>query len=440
MDRRTFARLASVAGLGAIGCRDELAPTAVTVPPRPTLPPERLGPQPPYPTALDRARGVADGIVWASVPQDTGISWYVVDEGVPGHPTDLYTGHAGIVTFLAQMYGVEPSESLRDVLEGAGQWLVARPPVAGQSLYSGMGGRAWTYLELADALDRGEWLDHALELAPGIASAVTDGLPGDVINGGAGRGLLLLRLFETTADGAWLDAAIAAADHMLTVSVPSGDGIKVPSFVLSDGRTVFYTGMSHGSAGAGYFLSRLADTLGAPAGDPYVEGAKSVARWLAGLERRHGAGSNWYRREPDQLDIQQIQWCHGSTGIGIFHAQLYLVTGDEAYLDTARRCAAHVDAAGRHHHFSCQCHGVAGNAELLLKMYRVTAEPEWLALAESFGDIVWSRRYRSLYYPAWPSGDGNDRNNPGLSTGTAGVGWFYLQLASGGELGHPVTP
>jgi hypothetical protein len=55
-----------------------------------------------------------------------------------------------------------------------------------------------------------------------------------------------------------------------------------------------------------------------------------------------------------------------------------------------------------------------------------------------FEQRVWARRDLNALHPAWLLGDSNNANNPGLMTGTAGVGWFYLQLATEGRVPGPI--
>jgi hypothetical protein len=121
-----------------------------------------------------------------------------------------------------------------------------------------------------------------------------------MIAGLPGQGLLLLRLAEVAGDARWVAAARGLGDAVLAKAVRAGAGIKFAAFALDDGRTVYYPGMAHGAAGAGYFLSRLARALPAPERAPYAGGARAVGAWLDGLARPNGAGVNWYRREPDQ--------------------------------------------------------------------------------------------------------------------------------------------
>ena len=82
---------------------------------------------------------------------------------------------------------------------------------------------------------------------------------------------------------------------------------------------------------------------------------------------------------------------------------------------------------------------MAGNAQLFFKLYGATGDASWLDKTQSFAQVVWVRRLPNRYYPAWFAGDGSGSDNPGLLTGTSGVGWFWLQLAAGGILGDPIT-
>lgn len=439
MDRRTFLSLLPAVGMGLAGCRDAggTGPSART-PPSPPPPP----PQPPaYATAADRALGIAQGVARAAEPVSGGVRWKVTEDGTATYPTDLYTGQAGILAYLAEVYRATPDDTVRAALEQGGHWLRAQPVERSPALYvQGSAGRAWAFLALHEALGGagGPWLRAAAELAPAIAGAKHTSA-GDLIYGLPGQGLLLLRLHRLSGDPRWLAAARELGDVILSRAVRAGGGIKFSSFALADGRPVFYTGLSHGSAGTGYFLARLAEALPAGQRGAYLEGALATAAWLDGLARPDGAGVNWYRREPDQMDEQQVQWCHGPPGIGIFYAELYRAAGSPAHLETAKRCAATVDREGARHWGTSQCHGVGGNAGLYLKLHRVTGESSWLAKAREFEEVVWSRRLAGSHYPAWPASSGNRVSNPGLMTGNAGVGWFYLQLAQEGRVGGPVT-
>ena len=444
MDRRTFARSLGALGIGLVACGE--GGTELVGPPGPPLTPAPPPPPPPppppvpsYTTDLERARGVAAGLRAAAEPSGDGVRWPVLQGGAPTFNTDLYTGQSGSLVYLAEVVKAHPDADLQQTLEDGGRWLVRQPRLPSEALFEGNAGRAWSLLsihEVSGGTDS-RWIDAALAMAPAIAAS-RQGLTGDIINGPAGQALFLLELYRVTQDTRWLVAAREIGDWMLSRAVASGGGIKFPAHQLTPSATVFYTGLAHGAAGAGYVLLRIARSLDNASRVKYIDGALAAARWLQSLAISYKGGLNWYRREPDQMDVHQMQWCHGSPGIGIFFAELYDVTGDATNLDMAVRCADVVEVEGSKHPSSSQCHGVAGNAELFLKLYNVTNNDRWLTLARNFAEVAWTRRISGTVYPEWLSGDSESVHQPGLMTGSAGVGWLFLQLSRNGKLGGPI--
>jgi lantibiotic modifying enzyme len=73
------------------------------------------------------------------------------------------------------------------------------------------------------------------------------------------------------------------------------------------------------------------------------------------------------------------------------------------------------------------CHGVCGNAELLMAAARVLDEPDWLRMVESAA-LLGIDRHGDGSSP-WPSGGAGAQETPSLMWGLAGTGYFYLRLA-----------
>ena len=435
MDRRTFVATCSAMGLGLAGCGDSSTDPASPIdgssPSPPTLPQ--------YNTAAERAVGVATGLVKVAESADGGLRWRKTEDIGVVYRTDLYSGQASILAFLAEAHRFAPSDSLRAALDGGARWLDRQPLEVEPGLFTGTGGRAWAFLSVHEALadSSGPWLGAALKLAPAIARP-SPGPISDLLSGPPGQGLLMLRLHALTGDERWLDAAAEFGDAMLSRAVRAGAGIKFPSVMLQ-GQPIFYPGMAHGTAGAGYLLARLAEALPEARAARYLDGARAAAAWLQELASPSGDGLNWYRREPDEMNVQLVQWCHGAPDIGHFFAELYRVTADPSYLSTAERAAVLVERDSARFQTTCQCHGLSGNAGLFIKLFQVTGSPTWFEKAGAFAETVWSLRRRDTQHPSWTSGDGYNANNPGLMTGNAGIGWLYLQLARNGAVPAPVA-
>lgn len=146
-------------------------------------------------------------------------------------------------------------------------------------------------------------------------------------HGGAGVGYALLQLHRATGEARYLDAAIAAARYAMSRSHPVGSGRLVCH--NEDTRTpIFYLGACHGPAGTGRLLLELHAVTGE------ADWADALAQLLAGVE---GAGAPEARSAGFWNNHGQ---CCGDAGVGEFALLLARRTGDEAYLELARRCAA----------------------------------------------------------------------------------------------------
>jgi lantibiotic modifying enzyme len=189
--------------------------------------------------------------------------------------------------------------------------------------------------------------------------------------------------------------------------------------------------MAHGTSGIGLALaalaSRTADT-----------GLAEAARAAFAYERR------WY--DPDAGGWPDLRarsrtgapgpaltmaWCHGAPGAGLarIHAARLLDDEDlrsetEVALDlTASWVRRSLDAESADF---CLCHGLAGNAEILLEGARRLpgAPPSWADLAREAADVGIHRHPgRGRSWPLGPAGEA-----PSLLTGLAGVGLFLIRL------------
>jgi len=114
-----------------------------------------------------------------------------------------------------------------------------------------------------------------------------------------------------------------------------------------------------------------------------------------------------------------MQWCHGPPGIGLFFLALHSLTGATEDLEWA-------EATGE-------------NAALFLALHRRTGAAVWRERAEAFAQSTWVSRTPVEGRPRWPSVDGTNSFNPGLMTGSAGVGHLFLQLAHPDTVRMPLT-
>jgi lantibiotic modifying enzyme len=72
------------------------------------------------------------------------------------------------------------------------------------------------------------------------------------------------------------------------------------------------------------------------------------------------------------------------------------------------------------------CHGLGGNADLLINASIVLDDPARMALPEQAGDQGIEQIERQDL--RWPCGVTEGDETPNLMLGTAGIGYFYLRL------------
>jgi lantibiotic modifying enzyme len=149
--------------------------------------------------------------------------------------------------------------------------------------------------------------------------------------------------------------------------------------------------------------------------------------------------SDYYRlyRRPKTKEKAECQWCHGSAGIGLFYTKAYEVMGEESCLKTAKAAGENTFAYGDFRNSPIQCHGLSGNAELFIELYRLTQDNLWLERAHDFATRIFSYRITS------PEGDAWQIDEPGLYSpdflcGAAGIGHFYLRLGASDQLRMPL--
>jgi lantibiotic modifying enzyme len=198
-------------------------------------------------------------------------------------------------------------------------------------------------------------------------------------HGTAGVAFALARLYEVTREQRFLDAALAGAEHLLSLARTEGGVCLVPH-ALPDGAERYYLAYCHGPAGT----ARLFHQLHRVTGD---------ARW-----------HEWF----------------GKSVNGVLLANL-----------PAQRTPGYWDNVG-------QCCGTAAIAELALSLHRLDPDPGYLAWARALADDIVARatpgadgalewvHAENRAEPWWK------QSYTGYMQGAAGIGSLFLRLASHG--------
>lgn len=338
---------------------------------------------------------------------------------------DLYGGTSGIAFFLAALHTVVPDRLLRRTVEGAlAQVLSAANHVGRHGFFSGTPGIAHAMIRCGERLDREDWIEAGLALLEATPPATEREI--DVISGVAGTIPVLLRASATHGRPALRERAVQLGDFLCLNAHRSDAGWSWSS-VPAERDT---TGYSHGAAGPATALWELFAVT-------------DEGRFGAAAERGYAyeqfyfdpVCGNW----PDFREgvpvaspgarAFSMSWCHGAPGIALSRLRAARLTGrtdfdaqTEAGLKTtAGDLRTRLEQGLRNSNFSL-CHGLAGNADILLE----AGDTESVTLAQAVG-AAGVEYYGTPRLP-WPSGLPNGDPTPGLMMGAAGTGYFYLRL------------
>lgn len=347
---------------------------------------------------------------------------------------DLYNGNCGIAVFLAAhsaMTGDEASAALaRDAVAGFRHHLAGRNPARmartlGIGGGLGLGSIVYGLVVVAALLDD----DAILRDAYRCAELITDDLIAadrqlDVLGGGAGAILGLLRLHRQTGDDAVLRTAQKCGRALLAHRRVGDPGARMwPS--AGFGRPL--NGISHGAAGYAYSLSALSAAVGND------EFATAVTECLAfEADTYDDVQRGWVDLRETADAPFPSKWCYGSPGIGLARIAMTKLANEplSTYATDIERATSGVEREWPARTDTLCC-GTLGGVEFLREAADALGRDDLRVLAtRRLHTVVNAARAADDY--RWSSGTG--RFNLGLFRGIAGIGYTMLREA------HPTLP
>jgi hypothetical protein len=300
-------------------------------------------------------------------------AWWPIHplDAEPGDPEvfhGVYLGAAGVVWALDRLAraglhepGHDYSRLATDVLDGYER----RPEFGLQpSLWLGLSGIAlvaWLLAPSAELADRLEALVTA-ELQPDTL---------ELLWGSPGLLFVADALLERTGEPRWSAAWSALAERLLEAQ--GENGLWTQDLY---GKVEEIIGAGHGTAGIVAGLSRRPDLL------PPL---RIDTRAFVTTAVREGAHANWSPALHEALVHRtgtiRVQWCHGAPGIVTSLAAL----PSEDELDELLLAGGELTwAAGPLRKGAGLCHGTAGNGFAFLKLFARTGDEQWLERARRF--------------------------------------------------------
>jgi Lanthionine synthetase C-like protein/HopA1 effector protein family len=331
----------------------------------------------------------------------------------------LYSGTSGVALFLTELWAAGGDATVRRTALGAIRQALSRvdvvPPSIRLGFYDGWTGMALAAAHVGMRLDEAEPMERASRLIRrSVDRECPDKRESDLMYGKAGAIVALVILQEIWDDASLLDSAVWLGDDLLRAAERTDAGYSWASVNVTARRN--FTGFSHGSAGVGYALLELFRATG---DFEYRRAAESAFQYT--------------RSETGKRSLPfAAYWCHGAPGIALSRLRAYQVLEDATSqieaIDALQATHEMTEAMlrSRSSNYSL-CHGLAGNAEVLLYGSEVLGqgwkeEPTLALEVAKAGIDAYARRGLP-----WPCGTGTGET-PNLFVGLAGIGYFYLRL------------
>ncbi len=338
---------------------------------------------------------------------------------------DLYSGTSGIALFLGALYEETADKLVLKTLEGTiRQMQLTKNDIPPHGFYSGRTGVAASLIRIGNQLQREELVREGRELLLSLPAAINTSHEVDVISGVAGGIPVLLDAYRQFNDEVFLEKATKLGQLLLQRANASDNSYSWAT--VQAHRDL--TGFSHGAGGIALALLHLYTITNEPV---FLAAATGGFNY----ERRAFVASqqNWpdYRSDvPQGENSCGYAWCHGAPGIALSRIRANELNPEaifEQEIEVAIRTTAlnvrnsltqHLE----HANYSL-CHGLAGNADILLESNDEQAQ----RLAEMVGAT--GIRHFQEQNRAWPNGLNSDHPTPGLMMGLAGTGYFFLRLS-----------
>jgi hypothetical protein len=351
---------------------------------------------------------------------------------------ELYGGASGVALFLAEFAVATGDEEARKTALGAIRQALGRADTIEPSLqlgfYTGRLGLAYVAARIGTLLDEADVTSAAGSLLENAEDGLATQHEHDLLSGSAGGIVALFRLAELLDDRSLVDQAGTLGRNLLSATESDGSGCSWPSPLSPDKPNL--TGLSHGAAGIGLALFELWHAT-------QDERFHTVAARAFDFERRwfNPEQGNWpdFRTvegladRPDRPFPYATFWCHGAPGIALSRLRAWELTGNSQYREQAMVALSTTEQAihqALHDGTSnySLCHGLTGNAEILLRGYHALGS-EFEHLKTTALQVA--NQGVGLYAAPdrdWPCGT-HGGWSPGLMLGIAGIGRFYLYLA-----------
>ena len=404
-------------------------------------------------TALNIGKHLAKEAIWFEGKCNwTGHEVCVVDQkyvnAVKACGIELYSGLAGIGLFLSELFVKTNDPIIEHTLNGVLKSIdynLDSNALNNYGYYSGKIGVGFTLWKIGKHLKNNALSIKGLSLIKSIKNFSIEGHEVDIVSGAAGAISVLLKLYYSEKDHDFLQMAVKCGDFLLEKGNVENE---IWSWKTVDPNHAL-TGYSHGASGiASALLELYATTKDKKYWHASMGGFQFEKKWFSeqlqnwpDLRQYSGTGTPNYG----------TMWCHGAPGIAIALLKAYEMTKNEFFLSEAKIALnttlqsvvkeTNLQASSN---FSL-CHGLAGNADVLIYASDLLQDDTYRVIAEKAG--MFGREHYDATNTVFPSGVNDpsgqtigQQENPGLMLGLSGTGLFYLRLYDSKNISSALVP
>ncbi len=297
---------------------------------------------------LEAAIGAERYIRQFAIRNENGLCWKkkgATWSAVPEEEIDLsfYSGNTGILFYYLKLYEVTKKEEYLEIIHASVAYIVAN----------------WRKFFEQTPIFGSEFMNNGLYMGVG------------------GIGLVLLEVYKSTKDELAKQGAVEIFEYYVELAKEAEDGIywsDSPAVAMDGGVILFYL--------------EIRKQFGFEKADEQLR--KAAPHYLAhGIEKN---GTLEYRGWAGPGTRPNYEF--GTAGAGYILTLLYEYTGEEQYLEAAKKAdrfmrSIKVDQRKGYLHpydtemvppiyFLSSCHGVGGNSKLYLKLYEITGDEDYL--------------------------------------------------------------
>lgn len=360
-----------------------------------------------------------------AVESETEVYWKENVIGKPG-PVNVSLGYgqAGILYFYLQLFEATQDESFVPLIEKSvnyirNHWKEGLPPephrytwpdAMAYGIYRGISGTGDVLLlvyrrfkfETAELV-----LNEIYEYLKAKAVAVDGGVKwtGSPVSLADGGVLMFLTAFYEIKPSEDLKNFLSLAGKAyLTLGIPhENGGLEFSDFETAKlaepdfPHKVSQPNFELGSAGAGFVLARLYQTL---KDDAYLDAAKKVEVYLDSIKINQAKGFLLpYRVGDPNATVYYLGNCHGAAGTAKFYYILGKISGDKTYFEKLHQLFDGFESFGAPDRMSggfwnnsSVCCGNAGVLNTTIGLYENLGEKRWADLAQKSAEILLGER------------------------------------------------